>query len=383
MADTVEKKIQDDAQAASLTVKSSEDANVSAPAAGAEEPEKTMVQLAPVKKEKILILFYQEYPNQVPTHDEVVEHVQEALLARGYSVALLPINQSIDRITNGVKEIKPDLIFNLVETFRNNDRFDSNVTALIEMLRVPYTGSSFGGLFLSNDKHISKKIFDFHRIPYSDFFVVKEGQDVSVPKSFVYPLFVKPAKEHASIGIDDNSVARDYDSLVKKVKELHASLGGEVVVEEFIDGREFFVSMLGSGGDAKPLSVVELDFSKWPENKNKIYSNKAKFDESSEEFKKIDFNYGEDLEKNLPKDALKKIGDLAVKVCKALDVGDYARIDMRMDKDGKLFVLEANLNPYLAKGDIMSMAAECSGMSYESLIEEIVKSALARAKARP
>lgn len=382
MADPVEKKLQDDVKAVSSDSKSSEAVAAPQIAASGQEPIKIAGQTTPVKKEKILILFYQEYPNQVPTHDVVVDDVEKALIQKGYQVALLPINQSIDRITNGVKEIKPDLVFNLVETFRNNDRFDSNVTALIEMLRVPFTGSASGGLFLSADKHISKKIFDFHRIPYADFFIVREGQDVSVPRGFVYPLFVKPAKEHASIGIDDNSVAKDYDSLVKKVKELHATLGGEVVVEEFIDGREFFVSMLGSGGEARPLSIVELEFSKWPEGKPKIYSNKAKFDESSEEFKKIDFNYGANLEKDLPKEALKKIGDLAVKVCKALDVGDYARVDMRMDKDGKLYVLEANLNPYLAKGDIMSMAAECSGMAYDSLVEEIVRSAMARYKVK-
>ena len=331
---------------------------------------------------KILILFYQEYPNQVPTHDEVVDNVEEVLISQGYQVALLPINQSIDRITNGIRQEKPDLIFNLVETFRNNDRFDSNVTALIEMFNIPFTGATSGGLFLSGDKHVSKKIFDFHRIPYADFFVVRVGQDVAVPRGFSYPLFVKPVREDASIGIDDNSVARDYESLVKKVKELHDTLGGDVMVEEFIDGREFYVSVLGDDGSAKPLDIVELDFSRYPSNKPKIYSNKAKIDENSEEFKKIDFNYGPSLKKTLSEDVQKKMGDLAVKVCKALDVHDYARIDMRMDQDGKIYVLEANLNPYLAKEDIMAMAARASGISYDKLVGEIVRSALARQKSR-
>lgn len=336
----------------------------------------------PKDKEKILILFYQEYPNQQPTHDEVVDQVKEVLSKLNYPVTLLPVNQSIDRITNGIKQEKPDLIFNLVETFRNNDRFESNVTALLEMLKVPFTGSAPSGLFLSNDKHISKKIFDFHRIPYADFFVVRVGQDVAIPKGFTYPLFVKPVREDASIGIDDNSVAKDYESLVKKVKELHETLGGDVMVEEFIDGREFYVSVVGDDGNARPLSIVELDFSKWPAGKPKIYSNKAKIDEKSEEFKKIDFNYGPDLDKVLPQEVQKKMGDLAIKVAKALDVHDYARIDMRMDKDGKIYILEANLNPYLAKEDIMAMAAKNSGLSYEQLVEGIVQSALARANAK-
>ena len=345
---------------------------------GASEKRETL----PKQKEKVLILFYQEYPNQQPTHDEVVDQVKEALLSLNYSVVLLPVNQSIERITTGIKQEKPDLVFNLVETFRNNDRFESNVTALLEMLKVPFTGSAPSGLFLSNDKHISKKIFDFHRIPYADFFVVRVGQDVAVPRGFTYPLFVKPVREDASIGIDDNSVVNDYESLVKKVKELHETLGGDVMVEEFIDGREFYVSVIGDDGDARPLSIVELDFSKWPAGKPKIYSNKAKIDENSEEFKKIDFNYGETLKKTLSDDVQKKMGDLSVKVAKALDVRDYARIDMRMDGDGKIYVLEANLNPYLAKEDIMAMAANCSGISYTQLVGEIVKSALARGKSR-
>lgn len=336
----------------------------------------------PKQKENILILFYQEYPNQQPTHDEVVDQVKEVLTDLNYSVTLLPVNQSIERITNGIKQEKPDLVFNLCETFRNNDRFESNVTALLEMLKVPFTGSAPSGLFLSNDKHISKKIFDFHRIPYADFFVVRVGQDVAVPRGFIYPLFVKPVREDASIGIDDNSVANDYESLVKKVKELHETLGGDVMVEEFIDGREFYVSVLGDDGDARPLSIVELDFSKWPSGKPKIYSNKAKIDEKSEEFKKIDFNYGQDLKNTLSEEVQKKMGDLAVKVARALDVRDYARIDMRMDKDGKIYILEANLNPYLADGDILAMSAKSSGMNYSQLIEGIVLSALARAKAK-
>ena len=316
----------------------------------------------------------------MPVHDEVVDQIKDTLLNLGYWVSLLPINQSIERITNGIRQEKPDLIFNLCETFRDNDQFDSNVTALLEMLEVPFTGSTSGSLFLSGDKHVSKKIFDFHRIPYADFFVVRVGQDVAVPRGFTYPLFVKPVREDASIGIDDNSVAKDYDSLVKKVKELHETLGGDVMVEKFIDGREFYVSLIGDDGSAKPLEIVELDFSKYPAGKPKIYSNRAKIDENSEEYKKIDFSYGPDLKKTLSEEVQKKMGDLAVKVCKAMDVHDYTRIDMRMDKDGKIYVLEANLNPYLANEDIMAMAAQSSGISYQQLIEGIVRSALARAK---
>lgn len=333
-------------------------------------------------KEKILLIFYQEYPNQKPSHDEVVDEVKEVLLKMGYYVSLLPVNQSIERITSGIKDTKPDLIFNLCETFRNSDKFESNVTALLEMTGVPVTGSTAGALFLSQDKHISKKIFDFHRVPYADFFVVRSGQTVSVPRGFAYPLFVKPAREDASIGIDENSVVYNDESLVKKVEELQKALKGEVLVEKFIDGREFYVTVLGNRDDLRVLEVVELDFSKWPEGKPKIFSHAAKNDYDSAENNSLEFCFGQELEKTLPKETQKKMGDIALKVFKALDAHDYARVDMRMDKDGKIYVLEANLNPHLSSGCLVYMAAQNSGLSYEELMEKILRAALKRARGK-
>lgn len=344
------------------------------------EKQKIITSARPM--EKILILFFQEYPNQIPTRDKVVDDVKEALNELGYSVVLLPVNQSIERITNGIKEAKPDLVFNLCETFRNNNKFESNVTALLEMLKVPFTGSMAGGLFLCIDKQISKKIFDFHRIPYADSFVVRIGQDVSVPRGFSYPLFVKPVTEDASIGIDDNSVANDYEALVKKVKELHEVFGQDALVEEFIDGREFYVSVIGDNDDVQTLEIIEINFLNWPEKKPKIYSRKAKSDEQSEEYKKIYFSCGSEIKNSFSPEVEKKMKDLAIKTFKILDAHDYARVDMRIDKDEKIYVLEANLNPYLAKDDFIDMSADALDISYKNLIATIVRTALLRAKKR-
>jgi len=328
-------------------------------------------------KAKILILFYQEYPKKMPTHDEVVDQIKKTLLDLGYGVVLLPINQSIERIINGVKEEKPDLIFNLCETFRNDDKFDFNITALLEMMRVPFTGSRSGSLFLSNDKYISKKIFDFHRIPYPDFFFVPMGGEVVIPKNLSFPLFVKPVHEDTSIGVDESSKVQDEESLKKKVKEIHEIIKDDALVEEYIEGREFFVSIVGNEF-LKPLEIVELDFSRLPQGKPKIYTYKAKIETDSEEYKMIDIKVSQDLTPELKG----KIQEIAIRVYEVLGASDYARMDIRMNAEGKLYVLEANLNPYLAQNSEIAIAAEASGLSYEHLIGGLVEEALSRASSK-
>jgi len=331
----------------------------------------------PESKQKILILFYQEYPKSRPVHDEVVDHVKEVLLDLKYEVSLLPINHSIEKIINVIKQEKPDLIFNLCETFRRNDRFDSNITALIEMLNIPFTGSSSGSLFLSNDKIITKKLFDYHKIPYADFIIFPIEEKVVVPDNIVYPRFVKPVHEDASIGIENDSVVFNKEELFNKINQIRQNLRDDVLVEEYIDGREFFVAMLGSK-EVKPLEIIEVDFSAWPKEKKKIYTYTAKINEESDEFKLIDFKLNGDID--ISQQKRNEIYDIALKVFKSLGVRDYCRIDMRLDSQGKIYVMEANLNPYLAKEDMLAMAGESSGFTYKNLISHIVDSALNRGR---
>jgi D-alanine-D-alanine ligase len=328
-------------------------------------------------RKKILILFYQEYPRKRPLRDEVVDQIKEALLDLGYAVVLLPINRSIERITNGIAQEKPDLIFNLCETFRATDKFDFNVTALLELIGIPFTGSSSGSLFLSNDKFISKKLFSFQNIPYPKFFLVPIDREPEIPKSFSFPLFVKPVHEDASIGIDVHSVVQNEEELKDKLKEIHEKIRDQALVEEYIEGREFFVSVLGRN-PIEPLPVVELSFENWPKQKPKIYTYNAKMEEGSDEFKGTE----PIIPQNLPLELADKMQKFALKVYQALGASDYARIDLRLDKDGNFYVLEANLNPYLAKDAETAFAAKAAGMSYRDLIGHIVELAFARAGIR-
>lgn len=325
-------------------------------------------------KIKILILFYQEYPSKKPKHDAVIDQIKNALLNLNYNVILLPVNQSIARIINGIKQEKPDLIFNLIETFRNTDKFEFNITALLEMTKIPFTGSASGSIFLTNDKLITKKILDFNKIPYPNFFVVPLNEEPVKPKNFDFPLFVKPVHEDASIGIDDNSVVESEDAFFKKVKDIHENIRDDALVEKYIEGREFFVSILGCGKTLRPLQLLELDFSKWPANRHKIYTHEAKLEEEMGLPKTISLKIPHDL----PNEIKDRIYDIGIKAYRALGARDYARFDMRIDKDNKVYVLEANLNPYLEQHDEMAIAAEASGLNHEQLIDKIVEAALIR-----
>lgn len=334
----------------------------------------TKILAATKPRRKILILFYQEYPKGRPSRDEVVDQIKKVLLDMNYAIVLLPINRSIEKITNGIAQEKPDLVFNLCETFRDNDKFDFNVTALLEMLHAPFTGSGSSSLFLSGNKEISKKIFSYHNIPYPKFFVVSKDAAPEIPKNLDFPLFVKPNHEDASIGIDFKSVVQNQEELLAKTKEIHTVIKDDAMVEEYVEGREFFVSILGHNL-LRALPVIELNFSNWPKERPKIYTYNAKIETDSEEFKNTTIAAPE----NLPPEITAKIQEVAIKVFRALDATDYARVDLRLDQDNKIYVLEANLNPYLAKKSETAFAAQLSNLNYEQLIGKIVELALARA----
>jgi len=342
---------------------------------------RTTLALSARDRERVLLLFYQEYPRQRPVHDEVVDQIKEVLVGMGYGVVLLPINRSIERITNGIRQAKPDVVFNLCETFRNNDRFDFNVTALLELLRIPFTGSGSGGLFLSNDKRLTKEIFDFHGISYPAYFVLPAGKEIVLPEGLAFPRFVKPVHQDASIGVDERSVVRDADALREKASQIHREIKDDALVEEYIEGREFFISIVGNEM-LRPLELVELDFSNWPPDKPKIYTHRAKIEKESPEYNAVSLKVGSGVTATVPPEIIRKMYDYAVRAYRAFGVRDYARIDLRLSPEGKIYVLEANLNSYLSRDSETVLAAEASGLSYRDLIGLIISETLQRSKVR-
>ncbi len=326
-------------------------------------------------KEKVLMIYYQTYPKTgpVPEDPDVVQCIRQVLVNLNYDVVLLPVNQTVEHITKSVKEEKPSLVFNLCDTFMSRNDLVVNVIALLEMLDVPFTGSGSGAMFLSTDKYLSKKIFDFHHIPYPAFFIVPRGQVPEVPRRLTFPLFIKPVGEDASVGVDEASMVRNDEELRARVSYIHETIKSDALVEEYIDGREFFVTVLGHGV-IKPLEVLELDFSSVPPGRPRVYSHKAKFTRGSDEFKAIMPKVAEDL----APEVRKKLNEYALQIFRAFGAKSYIRVDFRMSPEGRIYVLEANLNPYLAEDAESVISARASGMTYEELIGEIVDIALAR-----
>jgi D-alanine-D-alanine ligase len=326
---------------------------------------------ATVPSLKIAVLHYQ--PSGDPM-DPVVEHVTEALEQIGHTVSTIAVH---DRVSNVLKEIKKanaDLVFNVCETFADDYRLEVNVAALMEMERIKFTGSGTAGLLLAQDKVLTKQLLGYHEVMTPNF-AVFDGETFETNGRMSFPLIVKPARSDASLGIGRHSVVMDWDELTRRVRDIRKEFNDEALAEEFIDGREVYVGVVGTGTMGKPeiLPIVELDFGDWKKGEPKVSDRAVKFGEVTEGSPRLE------MATNLAPDLVARIERSALLAFRALKIRDYARVDFRIsDRTGEAFVLELNPNPYLEKDSELAMAAEDRGISYTQLIERIVESAATR-----
>jgi D-alanine-D-alanine ligase len=241
------------------------------------------------------------------------------------------------------------------------------VVAYLELLRVPYTGCNSRGLVLARDKSISKKILHYHRIGVAAFEVFRRGRRVRRPRRLHFPLIVKSLTLDASLGISQASVVEDEERLVERVRFIHESLGTDALVEEYIEGRELYVGLLGNRR-LRVLPVWELDLSGMPEEARRIATERLKWNLSYQ--KKHRVNSGP--AKDLAPEVLKQITSVCKRVYRSLELSGYARIDLRLRDDGRVFVMEANPNPQLAYGEDFAESAEKAGLEYGPLLERII-----------
>src|SRR5688572_11770164 len=171
--------------------------------------------------------------------------VYGALLECGYEVHRLSLFDDVRPLLDAVDEFKPDVIFNLCDTFRNDPQFDKNIRATIELLGVPCTGASSSALFLCNDKALSKKIMRFHRVRSPRFQTFYRGHKVWLPKALKLPCIVKPLTEEASRGISQASIVDDEESFLARIAMIHDRMELDAIAEEYVDGRELYVSIVG------------------------------------------------------------------------------------------------------------------------------------------
>ncbi|HET9636056.1 MAG TPA: hypothetical protein VFP26_09030 [Gemmatimonadaceae bacterium] len=311
-----------------------------------------------------------------PPVDPLLDQLDQALAAAGHTSRRVVVDDEVEPLIEALKSSQPDLVFNLAESFRGKSALESNVAALLNLMNLRYTGSSPAGLILAGDKTLTKKVLAFHGIQSAKFATMFRGQ-LDWAHQINFPLLVKPPQEDASLGITQKSVVHDVKELLDVISSTQQEYQSPVLVEEFIDGREFYVGVIGNS-NAEALPIIELDFSKFPAGLPKIASWEAKWgdegDEKGAEFEGTQSIFPTDLSEQLTQ----KIQRVAVDAFQALRLRDYGRIDLRVTADEEVYVIEANPNCYLEKNSEFARAAEKSGLAYPALISRIIELATAR-----
>jgi D-alanine-D-alanine ligase len=327
-----------------------------------------------MKRLRVLALMHGHLvpPDDVTGHDvteaewKMEFDVAETLRTMGHELLQLGVEDDLGVIRKTVAEWKPDIVFNLLESFHGVGVFDKNVVSFLELLRVPYTGCNPRGLMLARDKALSKTLLLSHRIPVPDFMVVRVGRKVRRPKRLTFPLIVKSLTQEASIGISRASVVDDDARLIERVRFVHESIGTDAIVERFVAGRELYVGIVGNQR-LEVFPVWELRWKTLPEDGRLIMTDRAKW--STNYQKKYGVMTGA---ADLAPEHAARLQHLCKRAYRTLDLSGYARLDLRMDDGGRVFVLEANPNPQLAYGEDFAESAEHGGIGYEQLLQKIV-----------
>ena len=293
--------------------------------------------------------------------------VISTLRAVGHEVRALGVHDDLGAIRRTSEEWAPQIAFNLLEGFDDVTIFDQNVVSHLELLKLPYTGCNPRGLLLARDKSLSKKLLAYHRIPVPEFEVFRIGRPIRRPKRLAFPLIVKSLTQEASIGISQASVVDSDERLKERVEFIHDSIHTAAIVERYVEGRELYVGVLGNQ-TLQALPAWELFFTNMPPDAKRIATDRVKW---SVKYQK---KYG--IESGPARDLPDGVGDGIQHLCKrayrALELSGFARIDLRMEENGAVWVIEANPNPQIAKGEDFAASAEKAGIGYESLIQRIV-----------
>lgn len=335
------------------------------------------------KKLNVLMLFYSPYqkPRGYDYKEEFADpdnmytekDVMLALKSLGHEVRLLGIFNDIAPLFEEIKENKPDVIFNMMEIFNNQTHLEKNTAAILEMLDIPFTGSGSGVLFLCNNKALSKKIFSYHKVKVSKFTTYYKGKRIVVPKKLRLPAVIKPLCEEASRGISQASIVDSVQGFIDRIKFIHDNLQLDAIAEEYIEGREFYVSVLGH----KQITVLparEMLFTNMPEGEPRIATYKAKWDDAYRKKWGIKSVAAAKISDELQV----KMADVCKKAYRAMDMDSYVRFDIRVDANDEVYIIEPNANPCIAKMDEIAQSAIKAGMSYEDLIQKVLELAILR-----
>lgn len=294
--------------------------------------------------------------------------VMATLREIGHEVWPIGVSSDLGGIRAAAEHLRPHLAFNLLEEFDGVGVYDAHVVSYLEMLRLPYTGCNPRGLMLAHNKALAKMLCRYHRIAVPDFFVAAVGRKVRRPKRLGFPLIVKSLTEEGSVGISQASVVHNDDKLAERVAFIHRELRTDAMVEQYIDGREVYVGVLGNER-LQTFPVWELVFENLRAGAPRIATGRVKWDARYQQRVGLRTEPAQDLPGNLAQ----TLPRLAKRCFKALQLSGYARLDFRVTDDGQAYLLEANPNPQLMYGEDFAESAHAGGIAYEDLLQRIVK----------
>jgi D-alanine-D-alanine ligase len=293
--------------------------------------------------------------------------VISTLTGMQHEVQTLGVHDDLGEIRRLATEWKPHIAFNLLEGFDDITIFDQNVVSHLELLRLSYTGCNPRGMLLARDKSLSKKLLAYHRIPIPEFEVFRIGRPIRRSKRLTFPLMVKSLTQEASIGISQASVVDSDEKLKERVTFIHESIRTSAIVEQYIEGRELYVGILGNQL-LQALPVWELFFTNMPDGAKRIATDRVKWSVKYQKKYGIDSGAARDV----PDVKSEQLQHLCKRAYRALELSGYARIDLRLDDAGNPWVIEANPNPQIARGEDFAASAEKAGLNYETVLQRII-----------
>ena len=321
----------------------------------------------------------QQVENEIGRQDEVEPEMEyqvaHALLTHGHEVHLIGLHNDLGHLLSEVDVAKPDLAFNCAESFNGRAHLEYVVAAVLEAKGINYVGTPPTGLIVSRNKAMAKEILDFHGVRVPGFVVCPPGVSPCRPDGLAFPLIVKPVFTDASEGIAQASVVWDDEALAARVQFIHEQFNDTVIAESFVEGRELYVSLLGNGDQIDVLPLTELVFDKEknaPEER--IATKSAKWDNSYRERRGIRNQFARPISAQ----AREEVERACRTAFRALALRDYARCDVRLDAEDRVWLLEANANPFIAEGHDFAEAAHKSGLEYPALIQRLIDLAQAR-----
>jgi D-alanine-D-alanine ligase len=323
----------------------------------------------------ITVLAYLEPDEKEP--DVVVQQVAAGLAEGGHKTSILTIRHDVNELIQGLKARKPQLVFNLVESF-GDDILGGviGVTGLLDLLQIPYTGGGPGEIFLQEDKALTKKLLAFEGIRYPDFATFAVDANFETGGNLRMPLFVKPLRMDASIGIDEKSLVRNTQQMMERVLYIQRTFGDAALAEEYIEGREFYVGVMGNE-ELTAFPPIEMDFSGLKEGSLKVMDNEAKFDEKSDRY-----HGTQAVIATIDAELKAKLQKASIDAYRALRVCDYGRVDLRLTEAGEVYVIEVNANCYLEQHSEFATAAAALGIAYPQVVTGIAELAIERWKHR-